>query len=151
MPEPIMPPTESAHRILAEHYRYLTDTVRIEAFRKALAGAVTPSDVVLDLGCGTGVLGFLAVEAGARTVIGIEQSGLIQVARTTASRLGLGSRTHYVRGHSTAVSVSPKATLLVCDQLDPLGFEAGLLESVADARRRLLTLDAKFVPAAFET
>ena len=36
--------------------------------------------VVLDVGCGTGILCMFAAQAGARKVIGIECSGIIEVA-----------------------------------------------------------------------
>jgi protein arginine N-methyltransferase 1 len=36
--------------------------------------------VVLDVGCGTGILCMFAAQAGARKVIGIECSGIVQVA-----------------------------------------------------------------------
>ena len=48
-----------------EHAKYLADGVRLAAFERALEASVRPGDRVLDLGCGTGVLGFLALQAGA--------------------------------------------------------------------------------------
>ena len=45
---------------LAEHEEMLSDSVRVEAYHRALRRNVAPGDVVLDLGSGTGLLAFLA-------------------------------------------------------------------------------------------
>ena len=54
---------------LAEHQGYLADERKIAAYRAALAEVVEPGDTVLDLGAGSGLLGYLACEAGAGTVV----------------------------------------------------------------------------------
>ena len=51
--------------ILDEHRQYLSDETRLGLFRKAIHKVVRPGDVVVDLGCGTGILGMLAWQAGA--------------------------------------------------------------------------------------
>jgi predicted RNA methylase len=46
--------------IVDEHRQYLVDIPRLESFEHAIREVVRPGDVVLDLGCGTGILGMLA-------------------------------------------------------------------------------------------
>ena len=58
--------------VLDYHLSMLRDTARMDAFRRAIDASVRPGDVVVDLGCGSGVLSFMACEAGARTVYAIE-------------------------------------------------------------------------------
>ena len=53
---------------LAEHVDMLEDRVRCRAYAIAIRKAVRPGAVVLDLGCGTGILGLLALKAGAKSV-----------------------------------------------------------------------------------
>lgn len=47
--------------------------------------------VVLDIGCGTGILSMFAAQAGARRVIGVDQSNIIykamQIVRLVAHRV----------------------------------------------------------------
>jgi len=66
--------------MLDEHRLYLSDLNRTSLFRRAINAVVKPGDLVLDIGCGTGVLGLLAMKAGAARVYQIDQSPMIQVA-----------------------------------------------------------------------
>ena len=51
---------------------------------------VGPEDTVIDVGCGSGVLSFVAARLGARRVVGCDISEeAVQVARANAERLGL--------------------------------------------------------------
>ena len=43
--------------------------------------------VVLDIGCGTGILSMFAVQAGARRVIGVDQSSIIYKAMQIVRRV----------------------------------------------------------------
>src|SRR6476620_7267954 len=51
---------------------------------------ITPGDTVIDVGCGTGVLAFVAAKLGAAKVIGVDLSHrAVEAARENAKRLGL--------------------------------------------------------------
>src|SRR5262245_50397870 len=63
-----------------EHARMLHDDRRTNDYLAALAAAVRPSDVVLDIGTGSGVLAIAAVRAGARHVYAVEASDIAETA-----------------------------------------------------------------------
>lgn len=132
--------------LLDEHRQYLSDGPRIDAFRRAIRRVVRPGDVVLDLACGTGVLGLMACEAGAARVYAIDDTGMIEIARAIARQNGLGDRITHIHAHSSMASLPERADVLVFDQIGRLGFDAGLLELALDARRRFLKADARMVP-----
>ena len=69
---------------IAAHEEMLSDTVRIDAYHRAVHRNVGPGDVVVDLGSGTGILAFLAVRAGASKVYAVEHSDVIELAREIA-------------------------------------------------------------------
>ena len=71
--------------MLDEHREYLADRARTALFRRAIKAVVRPGDVVLDLGSGTGVLGLLALKAGAARVYQVDESPMIEVARGVAA------------------------------------------------------------------
>lgn len=133
--------------IVDEHREYLSDPVRLEAFAAAIREVVSPGAVVVDLASGTGILGLLACEAGARRVYAIEMTGLIELARQVAAANRVADRMTFVRGLSTQVSLPEPADAIVCDQIGHFGFEAGLLEYGSDARRRFLKPGGQMVPS----
>lgn len=132
--------------LLDEHRHYLADRPRVAALTRAIHATVRPGDVVLDLGCGTGVLGLIACQAGASRVYAVDHGGMIEVARAIARHAGLTDRITHIAGHSTSIDLPERADVLIFDQIGRLGFEAGLLEFALDARRRLLKPDARVVP-----
>lgn len=132
--------------LLDEHRNYLADRPRVDALRRAVHATVRPGDIVLDLGCGSGLLGLMACDAGAARVYAIDHSGMIEIARAVARAEGRADRIVHIAGHSTGIDLPERANVLVFDQIGRLAFEAGLLEFALDARRRLLTPDARIVP-----
>src|SRR5688500_18830014 len=132
--------------LLDEHREYLADRPRVDALRRAIHDTVKPGDVVLDLGCGTGLLGLMACEAGAARVYAIDNSGMIEIDRAIARASAFGDRITHIGGHSTAVDLPERADVLVFDQIGRLGFEAGLLEFALDVRKRFLKPDARIMP-----
>jgi ribosomal protein L11 methylase PrmA len=92
-------------RELREHLAYWSDDVKIAAFRGALARVVTPQSVVLDLGCGTGLLGLLACEAGAARVYAVDAGPILSVARELAAANGFSERIVHISGWSTEIGL----------------------------------------------
>lgn len=136
--------------MIDEHRLYLSDEARVSAFAAALADIVKPSDVVLDLGSGTGILGLLACRAGASRVYAVDGGGMAELARAIARANGLDNRVRVVNGHSTQIDLPERADVLVTDQIGHFGFDAGIVGYVADAKRRLLKGDARLVPSRID-
>ncbi len=74
---------------LSIHRLMVACEVRTEAYRRALAAAVRPGDVVLDAGAGTGIMGMLAAQAGASKVYCVEISSMAEMARALVKQNGL--------------------------------------------------------------
>src|SRR5262245_37626059 len=107
--------------ILEEHRRYLADRVRVSAFRRALSEAVQPDTVVLDLGTGTGVLGLLACQAGARRVYAVDKGDMIELAREICHANKLHQRMVFIKGLSTRIDLPERVDIIVADQIGSFG------------------------------
>lgn len=132
--------------ILDEHRQYLSDETRLGLFRKAINKVVRPGDVVVDLGCGTGILGMLACQAGAARVYAIESGGIVDLAREIAQANGFADRIVHIHGPSARVSLPERADVLLADQIGHFGFEAGVLEFFRDGGARMLKPGGRSIP-----
>ena len=122
------------HRVL------LADATRTLAFREALRRLAKESDVVLDLGSGSGILAFFALEAGARKVYAIERGHMADVIAFLAKDVEV------LHEDSTKVELPERASLLVTETLGTFGLQEQILSLVIDARERLLTKNATIIP-----
>lgn len=122
---------------LQEHIGYISDAVRTKQFRQAIAQAIRPGDVVVDVGCGFAVLGLMCLEAGAARVYGIDRTDAIEIARETALRAGFGERYRCIREHSFRAEVPELADVIICDHVGYFGFDYGVIDTMGDARRFL--------------
>ncbi|MBI3858200.1 MAG: methyltransferase domain-containing protein [Planctomycetes bacterium] len=131
------------------HQLLLSDGIRLRAVRRALRETVRPGSVVVDLGAGTGILGFLALQAGAGRVYAIERHPIVRLARAVAAENGYGDRVRFVEGDSRRVRLPERADLVVSDLVGPLGIDPEMAGSLADARR-FLKKRGRFVPERSE-
>lgn len=61
----------------------LEDTARVQAYKQAILGNMEyfKDKVVMDVGCGTGILSIFCAQAGAKKVYTVEASNLASLAR----------------------------------------------------------------------
>ena len=64
----------------------ISDVGRLDAYAKAIAQAVGPGQVVLEIGCGPGVFALLASRAGAARVYAVETEDVVHLAKQLATR-----------------------------------------------------------------
>jgi protein arginine N-methyltransferase 1 len=132
--------------VLDEHLGYLTDSVRLDRFRQAIDRVVNPGSTVVDLGCGSGVLGLLCLQAGAGRIYAIESTGVIEVARETLRHAGLLDRVAFLNSDSSLSQLAERVDVAICDHVGFFGIDYSILPLLRDARRRFLKPDGKIVP-----
>jgi len=133
-----------------EHARMLHDEARTRDFIAAITAAVRPGDVVLEIGTGSGVLAVASARAGARHVYAVEASDIADVAAEVFARNGVADRVTLVPGWSRQIDLPERADLLVSEVIGNEPLEEEILETMLDARRRLLAPDARLIPYALE-
>ena len=134
--------------MLDYHRELLADETRTTAFREAIFRTVRPGDVVIDLGCGSGILSWFACQAGAARVYAIDSTRMADVTSFLARQLGFADRVTVIRKESREVELPERAGVLISETLGVTGFDEGIAGSVRDARARLLTEDARIVPSS---
>lgn len=132
--------------VLDYHLSMLHDTARMDAFRRAIDAVVQPGDVVVDIGCGSGVLSFMACEAGAGKVYAIEGGPVIEVARELAIDNGFADRIEFLGGWSIEVGLPEPADVLISETIGNAGLDEGIVAWTSDARQRLLRPGAVLLP-----
>ena len=130
-----------------EHGRMLHDSRRTNDYLAAVAAAVRPEDVVLDIGTVCGILAVAAARAGARRVYAVEASDIAGVAERVFAANGVADRVTLVAGWSRQIELPERADLLVSEVIGSEPFEEEILETTLDARNRLLKPQARLIPS----
>lgn len=135
--------------IIQHHAVLLKDTVRMNAYKKAIEAVVKEGDVVIDIGCGLGILSFLAIESGAKLVHAVEvEPNTLKLARLIAKKNGLDKRMVFHKGLSYKVKLKEKADVIISEVFGNIALNENLLPALLDAKKRLLKGDGKIIPCA---
>jgi protein arginine N-methyltransferase 1 len=124
----------------------ILDSVRMQAYVRALRNAVKPGSVVLDIGTGTGIFAVLAHQFGARRVIAVEPNDSIQIAREIAAANGCGDAIEFHQVLSTQLELDELADVVISDLRGVLPLFGQHIPSIVDARRRLLKPGGAQIP-----
>jgi methylase of polypeptide subunit release factors len=124
--------------------RTLADAIEIE-----------PGDTVIDVGCGSGVLAFVAARLGASRVIGCDLSErAIEAARLNAERLGLDDLCEFRQGDLLEPVRDVRANVLIGDVSgipDAIAAETGWFDDVPAGGPTGAELPAKFLESIGDT
>lgn len=129
-----------------DFYNMLSDDIRHKAYEKAIKEIVKKGDIVLDLGAGTGILGFMALKAGAKKVYLIEKSDSIELAQEIAKHNKFTEQVIFLNESSLSANLPEKVDVIVSETLGPFGVDENTLEFMIDARNRFLKEDGKIIP-----
>ncbi|KAL1960891.1 hypothetical protein VTO42DRAFT_5874 [Malbranchea cinnamomea] len=132
------------------HESMLKDTIRTDAYRDFIYDnkSIFKDKVVLDVGCGTGILSMFCARAGAKMVIAVDNSDIIEKARQIVYENGFGHVIKCVRGKIEEVVLPVKQVDIIVSEWMGycLLFEA-MLDSVIWARDHYLAPDGLMVPS----
>ncbi|CAB4019514.1 arg methyltransferase, partial, partial [Paramuricea clavata] len=120
----------------------LKDEVRTLTYRNAMYHNkhLFRGKVVLDVGCGTGILSMFAVKAGAKHVYGVDFSSIIEHAQTIIESNHLDKSITLIRGKIEEVTLPvEKVDIIISEWMGYCLFYESMLNSVLFARDKWLT------------
>jgi protein arginine N-methyltransferase 1 len=124
----------------------LTDEKRVGTYVEALKEVINSESIVLDLGAGTGIFSILACEFGAKKVYAVEANHLINLLKDVIKEKGYESKIEIIQKFSTHIELEEKANVLISDIHGGFPLFESSIETIIDARERLLTKDAVLMP-----
>lgn len=134
---------------LTIHNEMLRDESRTRAYLDAMTK--THADefkdkVVLDIGCGTGILSFFAARAGARVVYAVEASDLADYTEAVVAANGMSDKIIVVKGKLEEISFPIKVDIIVSEWMGSFLIFESMLESVLWGRDNILKPGGNLFP-----
>lgn len=123
-----------------------TDAARAVAYLTAIERAVRPGSVVVEIGTGVGYFAVAACRAGARRVYAIEVNTAVELGERVAADNACADRITFIRGDSRRVNLPERGDVLLSDLRGVLPLHGEHIQTLADARRRLLRQGAALIP-----
>ena len=119
----------------------LKDEIRTMSYRNSIYQNkhLFQDKVVLDVGCGTGILCMFAAKAGAKLVIGVDMSNIIDQAKCIVKDNGLDDKIVLVKGKMEEVVLPvPKVDIIISEWMGYCLLYETMLNTVLYARDRYL-------------
>ncbi len=138
-------PSEAGRRVVS-HAALVNDEARCEPYRKAIREVVKQGDVVVDIGTGSGILAFFAIQAGARRVYAIEALDTVYMARHLAIQNNMQQKVVFMKGLSYTINLPEPVDVVVGENLGHFGLEENILDIYEDARARFLKNTGVLLP-----
>ncbi|XP_062870288.1 histone-arginine methyltransferase CARM1 [Trichomycterus rosablanca] len=124
---------------LLQQQNMLQDYLRTATYQKAiLQNEIDFRDkVVLDVGCGTGILSFFAVQAGAKKVYAVEASSVAKCAEVLVKSNGMSDRIIVLSGKIEEVSCPEKVDVIISEPIGYMLLNERMLESYLHSKKCL--------------
>lgn len=136
---------------ISMHLDMLNDPVRMEAFSKAIYSTVKPGDNVVDIGSGTGILSFIASQAGANRVIGYELSNLAQTSNEiAAANFPQFDIQFYQKNIFESEPPAEKFDVVICELFGSFGIDESIIPVLNCVRKKYLKPGGTIIPGNLE-
>ncbi|KAL0956665.1 hypothetical protein HGRIS_002797 [Hohenbuehelia grisea] len=131
------------------HEEMLKDSVRTGSYRAAIVnnGHLFQGKTVLDVGCGTGILSMFAAKAGAKHVVGIDMSNIIDQAQKIIEANGFKDTITLVKGKLEEAELPlQEFDIIISEWMGYFLLYESMLDTVLLARDKYLKKDGLIFP-----
>ncbi|UKZ46708.1 type I protein arginine N-methyltransferase Rmt1 [Trichoderma virens] len=131
------------------HEEMLKDEVRTRSYMNAIVQNkhIFKDKVVLDVGCGTGILSMFAAKSGAKHVIGVDMSTIIFKAREIVKVNGLSDKITLIQGKMEEIELPfPQVDIIISEWMGYFLLYESMLDTVLYARDKYLVKDGLIFP-----
>ncbi|XP_016837429.1 protein arginine N-methyltransferase 1 isoform X2 [Nasonia vitripennis] len=133
------------------HEEMLKDEVRTVTYRNSMYHNkhLFKGKIVLDIGCGTGILSMFAAKAGAAKVIGIECSNIVEYAKKIVEANHLSDVITILKGKVEEVTLPDgieQVDIIISEWMGYCLFYESMLDTVLFARDKWLRSDGMLFP-----
>ncbi|XP_012592910.1 histone-arginine methyltransferase CARM1-like [Microcebus murinus] len=124
---------------ISQQQNMMQDFVRIATYHRAILQnhADFKDKVVLDVGCGSGILSFFAVQAGARKVYVVEASSIAQYTEVLVKNNHLSDKIIVLPGKIEEISLPEAVDVIVSEPMGYMLFNERMLESYLHSKKWL--------------
>ncbi|KAM6303162.1 LOW QUALITY PROTEIN: histone-arginine methyltransferase CARM1-like [Podargus strigoides] len=124
---------------LSQQQNMMQDIVRTATYHRAiLQNHIDFTDkVVLDVGCGSGILSFFAVQAGARKVYAVEASSVAKYAELLVRSNNLSDKISVLSGKIEEISLPESVDVVISEPMGYMLFNERMLESYLHSKKWL--------------
>ncbi|KAL1925666.1 uncharacterized protein VTP21DRAFT_549 [Calcarisporiella thermophila] len=132
------------------HKQMIKDRVRTDAYRDFIYHNkdIFKDKIVLDVGCGTGILSMFAAKAGAARVISVDNSNIIEKTQQIVRDNGLDNVITLIRGKIEEVALPvPQVDIIISEWMGYFLLFEAMLDSVLVARDRWLAPGGILAPS----
>nr|XP_056704103.1 histone-arginine methyltransferase CARM1 isoform X1 [Euleptes europaea] len=124
---------------LSQQQNMMQDYVRTGTYQRAILQNHSDfkDKIVLDVGCGSGILSFFAAQAGARKIYAVEASTMAQHAEVLVKSNSLTDRIVVIPGKVEEVSLPEQVDIIISEPMGYMLFNERMLESYLHAKKYL--------------
>lgn len=131
------------------HEEMIKDHVRTDTYRAAIMhhqNAIA-GKVVVDVGCGTGILSIFCAQAGAKRVYAVEASDIAAQANEIVKANNLSDRVIVLHGRVEDVDIDEEVDVIISEWMGYMLLYESMLSSVITARDRWLKPGGLILPS----
>lgn len=124
---------------LSQQQNMMQDYVRTSTYQKAILGNLSDFDgkTILDVGAGSGILSFFAVQAGASKVFAIEASNMANFAQKLVHANQTDDQITIIPGKTEEVELPQMVDVIISEPMGYMLYNERMLETYLHSRKWL--------------